>query len=106
MNEPLARFADIAWDEVAPGAREKRVDVVGAAMRIVEFAPGFTERVWCQKTHVGYVIDGEFSIQFRDTVVRYQKGDGIYINSGVESEHKAVVNEVVTLFLVESGEEQ
>jgi quercetin dioxygenase-like cupin family protein len=101
MADSRAHFAEIAWTHIASGAREKRVETAKSVMRIVEFSPGFLERDWCQNAHVGYVIEGNFAIQFHDSVLQYQEGDGICINAGTESEHKAVVTEVVTLFLVE-----
>ncbi|MCA9264068.1 MAG: cupin domain-containing protein, partial [Planctomycetales bacterium] len=101
MTIPIAKFADMAWTDIATGVREKRIESPRHTMRLVEFSPGFIERDWCQKSHFGYVLSGELAIQFRDNTVRYQQGDGICIDAGAESEHKAIVTEVVILFLVE-----
>lgn len=89
------------WNDVANSVREKRVETLNSTIRIVEFSPGFVERDWCQKAHVGYVISGKLKIQFRNSELRYQEGDGISIDAGAEREHRAIVTEVVTLFLVE-----
>ena len=101
MAAQLIHFARLTWKHIANGAREKRIESPTFIFRLVEFSPGFIEHEWCQKAHFGYVISGKFAITFRDETVQYQQGDGICINAGRESEHKAVVTEVVQLFLVE-----
>jgi len=101
MNSRLIQFDDIDWVVVGPHAREKRSRSVDQACRILQLAPGFKEADWCQKAHAGYVIDGHFSIEFRDRVIQYRADDGFCIQSGIESEHRAIVENTVTLFLVE-----
>ncbi len=101
MNNPVARFDDITWVEVAAGAREKRFQSGPNVCRLLELSTRFVELEWCQNAHFGYVINGQFSIEFRDQVTHYRGGDGICIHAGAASEHKAAVSDKVTLFLVE-----
>ncbi|MCA9215597.1 MAG: hypothetical protein KDB27_21175 [Planctomycetales bacterium] len=98
MAAQLIQFAKMAWENIATGAREKRIESPGFTLRLVEFSPGFIEHTWCQKAHLGYIISGNLAIQFRDGTVLYQQGDGICINAGCESEHKAIVTEGVQCF--------
>jgi quercetin dioxygenase-like cupin family protein len=101
MANQLVHFDELAWENIASGAREKRVETAHSVLRLVQFSPGFVETAWCQQAHIGYVVGGALTIQFRDSMLQYQEGDGLCINAGAASEHKAVVTEAVTLFLVE-----
>jgi len=44
---------------------------------------------WCEKGHVGYVLDGEFEVEFERETVVFQAGDGVFIPSGPEHKHMA-----------------
>ena len=102
MEHSIVRFADIQWNEIAPGAREKRFESESQTFRLLELAPGFEETDWCLKQHFGFVVDGALSIQFSDGTVQFRKGDGIWIAAGETSKHRALVSDTpVTLFLVE-----
>ncbi len=72
-------------------------------LRLVEFTEDFVEEDWCQKGHVGYVLEGRMSIDFDGEILTYEAGDGIYINSGSEEKHKAIIakGELVLMVLVE-----
>jgi quercetin dioxygenase-like cupin family protein len=98
---PLIRFNEIPWTSVAQGAREKRVVCGNYTLRLVEFAPPFIEVDWCHKQHLGFVVSGVFRVQFVDTLVSFKEGDGIAIVAGEATKHRAVVDQTVTLFLVE-----
>lgn len=102
MTDPLICFREIPWAEIAPGAREKRVIRGAQVLRLIEFAPTFREIQWCTKQHLGFVIEGEFAIEFTNGLIRFCQGDGIAIPAGEAAEHRAVVDSSVTLFLVET----
>ena len=71
-------------------------------LRLVEFTDEFIEPDWCEKSHVGFVIQGELEIDFHGSIVRYPEGSGIFIQSGSADRHKArSVTPTVLLFLVE-----
>lgn len=70
-------------------------------MRLLELKPPFVENDWCSKPHTGYVVEGAFSIKFRDRTTTVVAGDGLLIEGGVENEHKAIVDRPVLLFLIE-----
>jgi quercetin dioxygenase-like cupin family protein len=91
------------WNEPARGVRSKAVVNGGQQLRLVEFSDGFVEPDWCTKGHAGYVLDGEFSIDYSGTVERYKAGDVIFIPGGEKEKHKATLGEgeKVTLLLFE-----
>ena len=89
MNEYLIDFEDIAWESPAPGVRYKAYMRGGHKVRLVEFSEGFSEANWCTNGHIGYVLEGRFSIDFNGTVIPVKAGDGIFIPEGAENKHKA-----------------
>jgi len=99
----LIEFDKIPWDESVKGVRIKPFINENQQVRIVEFSEGFVEPDWCQEGHVGYVLDGKFSIDYTGTLERYKKGDVIFIPKGEQAKHKAILgkDEKVTLLLFE-----
>lgn len=101
MNDVRKRFADVPWVDIAPGAREKRFTDGNHAIRLVQFSPPFREVEPCTKAHVGFVVSGEFTIEFADKLVQFREGDGLSIPAGLATAHRAIVTQEVTLFLVD-----
>ena len=97
-------FDLLEWQSPLPGARFKVFAADGKQLRLVEFTSEFVEPDWCEKGHVGVVLEGILGLQFRngDTDISYQTGDGIFIPPGPTSAHKVrCVTSVVRLALVE-----
>jgi len=70
----------------------------------VEFTSEFVEPQWCEKGHIGFVLSGTLEITFRDQVILYPEGSGIFIAPGLASAHKGrAVTPVVRLVLVEDA---
>ena len=99
----LVEFDKIEWNNTTNGMRTKLFIKGNQQVRLVEFSEGFVEHDWCQKGHAGYVLDGEFSINYSGKFEKYKKGDIIFIPKGQEAKHKAILNknEKVTLLLFE-----
>jgi hypothetical protein len=98
----LLRFADLAWNEIAPGAREKSFLRQGKTVRLLQLSPGFEEVEWCRREHLGFVLAGSFEVLFPHHVERFEQGDGIAIPAGEGTRHRTIVGEQsVTLFLVD-----
>ena len=99
----MVEFEKIEWNNTAIGMRTKLFINGNQQLRLVEFSEGFVEYDWCQKGHAGYVLDGEFSINYSGLIEKYKKGDIIFIPKGEKSKHKAILNknEKVTLLLFE-----
>lgn len=95
-------FDSLAWQEAMPGARFKVFGDGHKQMRLLEFASEFIEPNWCEKGHVGFVLQGELEIDFDGKIVRYGEGTGIFIPHGAPARHKArSITPTVLLFLVE-----
>lgn len=95
-------FDSLAWQAAMPGARYKVFSDGHRQMRLLELTAEFVEPDWCEKGHVGIVLQGELEIDFDGTIVRYQEGDGLFIPQGGASKHKArAVTPAVQLFLVD-----
>lgn len=102
MDDSLIRFADLPWEEIAPGAREKATQRDGKTVRLLQLDPGFKEIEWCRRQHLGLVIEGSLEVAFANHVVTYQEGDAITIAAGESNRHRAVVGDVaVTMFLID-----
>jgi hypothetical protein len=95
-------FDSLEWQSPIQGARFKAFRSGTRQLRLVEFTSEFVEPDWCEKEHIGYVIQGELEIDFQGNFVRYPEGSGIFIPSGSASRHKGrSVTPTVLLFLVE-----
>jgi quercetin dioxygenase-like cupin family protein len=87
-----------------PGARFKVFGDAAKQMRLVEFTSEFVEPHWCEKGHVGFVLQGELEVDFHGQVVRYGEGSGIFIPPGPSNGHKGrSLTPSVLLFLVEDA---
>jgi len=102
MRECRVDFDSLEWQSPLPGARFKVYERDGRRLRFVEFTTDFVEPEWCDKGHIGYVIEGEMAIDFDGHVVRYSAGDGIFIPAGKGSKHMVkVLTDVVRLIVIE-----
>lgn len=102
MEQYRILFDELEWQDGIRGARFKVFRSGDKQIRLLEFTSEFIEPDWCEKGHVGFVIQGELEIDFRGSVVRYPQGSALSILSGSVSGHKArSLTPTVTLFLVE-----
>lgn len=99
----LIDFDSLPWIEPANGVRFKSMVNGNQQVRLTEFSYGLVESDWCIKGHIGYVINGEFAIDYSGTIERYKAGDTIFIPKGEKDKHKAILEkgEKVTLLLFE-----
>ena len=88
MEQHRVRFDSLEWQSSILGARFKVFRKGSKQLRLVEFTSEFVEPDWCEKGHIGYVIQGELEIDFHGQLVRYPEGAGISIPSGAASRHK------------------
>ena len=103
MDESRINFDAIPWEVPMAGVRMKAVKRDGKQIRLVEFTKDFVEPDWCEKGHVGYIMEGKLEINFDGRVEVYNPGDALVIPEGEAHKHMAMaVTDVVRLFLVES----
>ena len=97
-------FDSLAWQEAMPGARFKVFGDGRKQLRLLELTSEFVEPDWCEKGHIGIVLNGELEIDFRGKVVRYPEGSAIFIPAGAAHGHKGrAITPTVRLFLVEEA---
>lgn len=89
------------WEAPVDGLRCKAVKQGDRQLRLVEYTRNL-EPHWCEKGHMGYVLEGRLEIEFEDQVLVFNPGDGIIIPSGWEHRHKGkVLTDVVRVVFVE-----
>lgn len=97
-------FDDIPWESPIPGARFKASEQKGKLLRLVEFTEELVEPDWCEKGHIGFVLNGEMEINFNGEIIQYAAGDGIFIPAGKNHKHIAKVHSgTVQLVLIEEA---
>jgi len=102
MEQYRVLFDSLEWQNGIHGARFKAFRSDTKQLRLVEFTFEFVEPDWCEKGHVGFVMQGELEIDFHGRLVRYPEGSGIFIPAGSASSHKGrSITPTVLLFLVE-----
>lgn len=95
-------FDSLHWQSTLPGARFKVYQEGSKRIRLVEFSAEFVEPDWCEKGHVGFVLEGSLEVDFMGRAVVYPQGSGIFIPPGPASAHKArSLTPTVRLVLVE-----
>ena len=92
-------FGEMAWTQGGHPLERKKSD---GSVTMLEFAVGFEDPNWCERSHVGLVLSGEFSLRFEDGDVAYAAGDCFVVDAGVR--HRAWnAGEVATTLFVVSG---
>ena len=93
MKNYLLQLDSIDWIPQGKGLRCKAFSRGDRRIRLLEFSEGFVEADWCTKGHIGYVLEGSLVIDFNGRPVKFQKGEGIWIEAGEQHRHKAVIGE-------------
>lgn len=69
--------------------------------RLVEYSKKLFPH-WCERGHIGYILQGLLEVQFEHEIQHYSPGDGIVIPGGREHKHLAkVITDSVTVFFIE-----
>jgi hypothetical protein len=95
-------FDTIEWQSPISGARFKSHIANGKQLRLLELNSEFIEPDWCEKGHIGMVLDGALEVDFQGQIVNYKAGEGLFIPQG--QAHKArSLTPVTQLILVEDA---
>lgn len=85
------------------GVRHKCVVYNGQRIRLVEYSREMPPH-WCEKGHCGYLLSGKMGIEYPNTEIIYNEGDGIFIPDGPEHKHKGrVLSEKALVFFIEKA---
>ncbi len=99
-DDLIVKFKDLEWEVPTKGVRQKTLKQNTQQVRLLEFSDQLLEEEWCTKGHIGYVLEGELSIDFKGKVVHYVKGDGLWIMPGEKYGHKALIAKGKSALLV------
>ncbi|GER57902.1 hypothetical protein ULMA_00100 [Patiriisocius marinus] len=91
MNKYRIDFKNIEWETPDKGVKQKIFSKGNQSVRLLRFYDDFIEENWCTKGHIGFVLDGEMTIDFNGKTLRYKKGDGLWIESIEDNKHKAII---------------
>jgi len=70
-------------------------------LRLVEYATDMQPH-WCEKGHIGYLLEGTLEIRFESGALVFNAGDGIFIPAGKDHRHTArPVSDLVRAVFVE-----
>jgi quercetin dioxygenase-like cupin family protein len=102
-------FQVINWDEVAktthPGttgtAYWQTLQFKGLRVRVVEYSKGYLADHWCQKGHIVYCLEGEFTTELQDGKSFILTKGMSYIVSDELSSHRSVTQKGVKLLIVD-----
>jgi quercetin dioxygenase-like cupin family protein len=102
MNYKI-EFASVPWETPMTGVRHKAMKQGDKQLRLVEYSKDM-EPHWCEKGHIGYILEGQFEITFENERLVYNPGDGVFIPSGAEHRHSGrVLSEFVRVVFVEDA---
>jgi len=91
MTQNKIEFENIKLETPKTGVEQKIFLKAGQRIRLVRFFDDFIEENWCAKGHIGYVTDGEMTIEFKGEKINYKKGDGLWIEHGDNNKHKVTI---------------
>ena len=101
MTNYKVNFESISWQTPMAGLRAKIFRQGGRQLRLVEYMREM-EPHWCEKGHIGYVLEGRFEIRFEKETLIFNPGDGIFIPPGNEHKHMGrVLSDIVKVVFVE-----
>ena len=104
MSQYKVDFEAIPWETPMDGLRFKANRQEGRQLRLVEYTQEMPPH-WCEKGHIGYVLEGQFEIAFEAEVAVFNPGDGIFIPAGAQHKHKGkVLSDLVRVVFVEDIE--
>ena len=103
MSLYRVEFNTLEWESPMQGLRFKAMKHEGRQLRLVEYTKEMPP-LWCEKGHIGYVLEGRFEIKYENAMEVYNSGDGIFIPPGSEHKHMGkALTDVVRIVFVEDA---
>lgn len=103
MTQSKIDFQALPWQTPMVGARFKAAVLGDKRLRLVEYTKEMAPH-WCEKGHIGYVLEGRMEIQLDDQTAKFNAGDGIFLPPGREQRHMAkILSDVVLVVFVEDA---
>lgn len=104
MPEPRQiDFAQIPWEDEAPGIRAQATTHEGSRWAVVEYAPGAHREEWCTDGHRGWVVDGDIEYEFDDghPPLRAATGEAFRLPGGQGHRGRNLADGPTRLFLID-----
>ncbi|MEW6352046.1 MAG: AraC family ligand binding domain-containing protein [Thermodesulfobacteriota bacterium] len=103
MNRYRIDYSLFDWESPMEGVRHKVFSAKGKRLRLVEYTPAMQPH-WCEKGHIGYILDGRLEIEFPQETFVFESGDGLFIPDGPAHRHMArALSDVVRAVFVEDA---
>jgi len=94
-------FEDMEWEFPMAGVKSKIYRSGRKQLRLVVYSKDMPPH-WCDRGHYGYILEGEFEIEYDGETLIYRQGDGVFIPDGEEHRHRArTLTESVKVIFVE-----
>jgi quercetin dioxygenase-like cupin family protein len=96
-------FAQLPWEDEAPGIRAQSTTHEGSRWAVVEYAPGARREEWCTDGHRGWVVDGAIEYQFDDgqAPLRAATGEAFRLPGGQGHRGHNLADGPTRLFLID-----
>ncbi|MFD0588651.1 AraC family ligand binding domain-containing protein [Paenibacillus sp. GCM10027627] len=91
------------WEKPGANGRVKMCFVGNKRLRLLELPPGFNEENWCSKGHIGYVLQGEFTIHYSDRQVACSPGMGFVIPDGDPHRSQGMLEGPTVVFVIDEA---
>jgi ethanolamine utilization protein EutQ (cupin superfamily) len=100
MTQYRVDFAAMEWESPMEGLRFKLVKMGDRQLRLVEYTKDMAPH-WCEKGHIGYVLEGRLEVELENETVVFGPGDGALLPSGAEHKHlgRALTDTVRVVFV-------
>ena len=103
MTDYRVDFDSLDWASPMPGVRHKIVRQGDRVLRLVEYDRSMAPH-WCEKGHIGCILDGRFEIEFADGTIIFEAGDGVLIPDGHDHRHRArALSDVVRALFIQDA---
>jgi quercetin dioxygenase-like cupin family protein len=92
-------FGSMPWEQ-GNHRLEKKKSLVGRGVGLLEFAPGFADPKWCERSHVMYVVEGMIDLEFDEGIVTLSAGQCGVLDRGTRHRAKNTGDEKAIVFVV------
>jgi mannose-6-phosphate isomerase-like protein (cupin superfamily) len=99
MAVTLGRFDVLSWDQGAHPLERKKV-VPGRTVVLIEFAAGFADPIWCERSHVLYMVEGAIELELDNGSERIGFGQCAVVDRGTRHRAKNSGNTRAVAFVV------
>lgn len=96
-------FPDLAWTAGGHPLERKKL-AADRPLALLEFAPGFADPNWCERSHVILVLSGALELELRTGTERLARGECCVIDRGTAHRARNPGSEPVVLFLASEVE--